>query len=252
MSKNLIGRVHLLDELRGFAIICMVFYHAMYDLVVLFRIDFPLFTSPVMQDFLQPLFAGLFIMISGAVGHYSRSNVKRGLICFLFGLALTAGTFFVMPRAFIAFGILHFLGIAMMLFPLFKKLADKMPPVVGIAAGFLLFWFFCRITEGQIGLAPLFSLQLPKELYSTPFLFWLGFPGPGFFSSDYFSLIPWLFVFFSGVCFGRLLKEHRCPAWFYKLHIRPLAFVGRHTVWVYLLHQPVCYGLMLVLFWIFG
>lgn len=252
MPKDLSRRVHLLDELRGFAIICMVFYHAMYDLVVLFRIDFPLFTSPIMQDFLQPLFAGLFILISGAVGHYSRSNIKRGLICFGFGLILTLATYFVMPRAFIAFGILHFLGIAMMLFPLLEKLAQKIPPIAGIAAGLLLFWLFCGIPQGQIGLAPLFSVQLPRELYTTPFFFWLGFPGPGFFSSDYFPLLPWIFVFFSGVCFGRLLKDRRCPEWFYKPHIRPLAFIGRHTVWVYLLHQPVCYGLMLLLFWIFG
>lgn len=252
MKKDLSNRVHLLDELRGFAIICMVFYHAMYDLVVLFRIDFPLFTSSLMQDFLQPLFAGLFILISGAVGHYSRSNVKRGAICFGFGMILTLVTYFVMPRAFIAFGILHFLGIAMMLFPLLKKAAMHLPPFTGMAVGLLLFWFFANLPSGSVGFVPLFSIPVPDALYSTPFLFWIGLPGAGFYSSDYFAVIPWIFVFFTGICFGRLVKDHRCPAWFYKCHCRPLAFVGRNTVWVYLLHQPVCYGLMLLLFWLFG
>lgn len=121
MKKDLSSRVHLIDEVRGFAIICMVFYHAMFDLVVIFGVDFPIFTSSLMQDVLQPLFAGLFIFISGTAGHYSRSNLKRGAVCFGFGLILTAVTALFMPDELILFGILHFLGIAMMLFPLAQK-----------------------------------------------------------------------------------------------------------------------------------
>lgn len=248
LKKDLSSRVHLIDEVRGFAIICMVFYHAMYDLVVIFGVDFPVFTSPVMQDILQPLFAGLFIFISGTAGHYSRSNLKRGAICFALGMALTLVTAVFMPAELIAFGILHFLGIAMMLFPLLKRFAVHMPPALGVAAGLLFFWFFSNIPQGSVGLAPFFTISLPRALYGTPYLFALGFPGTGFFSSDYFPILPWMFAFFAGVCFGRLVRDGRCPKWFYRMHCRPLAFVGRHTIVVYLLHQPVCYGLILLIF----
>ena len=135
MKKDLSSRVHLIDEVRGFAIICMVFYHAMFDLVVIFGVDFPIFTSSLMQDVLQPLFAGLFIFISGTAGHYSRSNLKRGAVCFGFGLILTAVTALFMPDELILFGILHFLGIAMMLFPPLKKLAAHVPPLAGVGIG---------------------------------------------------------------------------------------------------------------------
>lgn len=250
MKKNLSARVHLIDEVRGFAIICMVFYHAMYDLVMIFGVDLPVFTSPLMQNILQPLFAGLFIFISGAAGHYSRSNVKRGLVCFCFGLVLTAVTAVVLPGELILFGILHFLGIAMMLFPLLKRVADRLPPFVGIALGLLLYFIFSDISYGRIGLSPFFTIRLPGALYSTPYLFWLGLPGRGFSSSDYFPILPWIFVFFAGCSFGRLLKAKRCPRFFYRMHCRPLAFIGRHTMLIYLLHQPVCYGLMLLLMYL--
>ena len=118
MKKDLSSRVHLIDEVRGFAIICMVFYHAMYDLVVIFGVDFPVFTSPVMQDILQPLFAGLFIFISGTAGHYSRSNLKRGAICFALGMALTLVTAVFMPAELIAFAFFRYCNDAV---PAFKK-----------------------------------------------------------------------------------------------------------------------------------
>ena len=248
MKKDLSSRVHLIDEVRGFAIICMVFYHAMFDLVVIFGVDFPIFTSSLMQDVLQPLFAGLFIFISGTAGHYSRSNLKRGAVCFGFGLILTAVTALFMPDELILFGILHFLGIAMMLFPPLKKLAAHVPPLAGVGIGLLLFWLFSDVPNGAIGLPSLFSFCLPSFFYSTAFLFPIGLPGAGFFSSDYFPIFPWIFVFFAGVSFGRIVKANRCPQWFYKMHCRFLAFVGRHTIVVYLLHQPVCYGAMLLLF----
>ena len=163
-------------------------------------------------------------------------------------MALTLVTAVFMPAELIAFGILHFLGIAMMLFPLLKRIAVHMPPALGVAAGLLFFWVFSNIPQGSVGLAPFFTISLPRALYGTPYLFALGFPGTGFFSSDYFPILPWMFAFFAGVCFGRLVRDGRCPKWVYRMHCRPLAFVGRHTIVVYLLHQPVCYGLILLIF----
>ena len=80
-KKNSGARVGLLDELRGFAIICMVVYHAMFDLKYLFGVNVPIFFDDWF-DIVQTIFAGLFIFISGTVCRYSRNNLKRGVQCF--------------------------------------------------------------------------------------------------------------------------------------------------------------------------
>ncbi len=250
IKKDLSNRVHLIDEVRGFSILCMVVYHAAYDLVALFGVSIPLFFSPVMQNFLQPLFAGLFIFISGTAANYSHSNLKRGAICFLLGMVLTIGTWIVMPSQFIAFGILHCLGVCMMLSPLFLSLAKKIRPIVLIPVSLVLFFLLYSLPQGQIGLFS-FTFAIPHACYDTPFLFWLGLPNNTFFSSDYFPLIPWIFAFLAGVSFGRIVKENRCPAFFYKMHCRPLALIGRHTLVIYLLHQPVVYGIFSLLAFLF-
>lgn len=79
------SRVGILDELRGFAIICMVVYHAMYDLKYLFGLDIPIFFDGWF-DVIRDIFAGLFIFISGTVCRYSSNNIKRGAQCFFHGM----------------------------------------------------------------------------------------------------------------------------------------------------------------------
>ena len=119
------SRVGILDELRGFAIICMVVYHAMYDLKYLFGLDIPIFFDGWF-DVIRDIFAGLFIFISGTVCRYSSNNIKRGAQCFFIGMIMT----FVMPfftSGTVMFGILHFLGVSMMLFGLGQKLFDLLP-----------------------------------------------------------------------------------------------------------------------------
>ena len=82
------SRVGILDELRGFAIICMVVYHAMYDLKYLFGLDIPIFFDGWF-DVIRDIFAGLFIFISGTVCRYSSNNIKRGAQCFFIGMIMT-------------------------------------------------------------------------------------------------------------------------------------------------------------------
>lgn len=245
--EKLHGRVWAIDEARGLAILLMVVYHTFYDVVVIFGMNIPVFYSPFIQS-LVILFAGLFIFISGTACHYSRNNLKRGGICFLLGLALTTGTALVMPDEFIAFGILHMLGICMMLFPLLQKWISKISPSVGLPVALLLWALFFHLPDGYLGFEGLLRISMPRQPYEWRFLFWLGFPPPGFFSSDYFPILPWIFCFLAGGFFGVLVKENRLPSWFYHPHIRPLAFVGRHTLIVYLLHQPIVYGLLTVIF----
>lgn len=242
-SKN---RVPLIDEVRGFAIICMVVYHFFFDLVVLFSVDIPLFHTDFIQTLVM-IFAGSFIFISGSACLFSRNNLKRGAICFGLGLAVSLVTYLVMPTVLDLFGILHMLGICMMLFALVAPLVKKIPPVIGIIASFLLFFITYNLQAGYLGVG-MFSVELPQALYSTPFLFPLGLPNNSFFSSDYFPLFPWFFCFMAGSFFGVLVKEHRLPNFFYKDHLKFLSFTGRYTIWIYLAHQPVLYGVLYLVF----
>lgn len=239
-------RVALLDELRGLFILLMVFYHGCYNLVEIFRLDMPFFYSLPMR-FLQLLIAGDFIFISGCVSRYSRSNLKRGLQTFGCGMVLTVATFFVIPDQIILFGVLHLLGFSMVFFALTRKILDRLHPTLGLLVFTALFLGTYFVSAGLIGFPP-FAAPLPQALYTTKFLFWLGFPGPGFFSSDYFALLPWLFFFLAGTYCGVFLKAGRFPAWVYRPHVGWLAKVGRHTLIIYLLHQPVLYGVMTLLF----
>lgn len=246
MKKDSPDRVHLIDELRGLAIFLMVVYHTFFDLVILFGVDIPAFYSSFVQA-LVFFFAGLFIFISGASCQFSRNNLKRGAICFGFGLVMTIGTAVFAPGELILFGILHLLGLCMMLFPLLSPLLKKIPPLWGMIGCFLLFALTFHVPEGMLGL-PGFSVPIPRAVYDIKWLFWLGFPGPDFFSGDYFSIFPWIFCFLAGSFFGRPVREHRMPAWIYASHCPPLAFLGRNTLIIYLFHQPVVLGILWVIF----
>lgn len=236
------GRVPLVDEIRGFSIICMVVYHAAYNLVFLFSVDIPIFTSSGMNA-LRDLFAAIFIFISGSVCNYSKSNLKRGALCFCCGMLLTAATYFFMPQQLILFGILHMLGVCMSLFPLVKKPLYKLGSAAGYILFFSLFFITFNLPRGFLGFNNCLSAKLPEAFYSAN-LFYFGFASPAFCSADYFPLLPWIFVFFAGAYFGRDLKDGKMPPFFYASHCRPLAAAGRNTLLIYLLHQPLIYGAM--------
>ncbi len=242
-KKSVGNRIALIDEVRGFAILCMVVYHTFYDLVFLFGVNIPAFHSPIL-NLIRDLFVYGFLFISGASSRLSRNNLKRGAICLGLGLGMTAVTFLFLPDSRILFGILHCLGICMLLHPLFAPLLDRIPTLLGVGGLTLLFLLTVQLPAGHLGIAGVCRWDLPPQFYQTEWLFPIGLPSDNFFSADYFPLFPWLFAFLTGSYFGRWLKSDRCPEWWKKPHLRPLAFVGRHTIWVYLLHQPVVFGVL--------
>jgi len=236
-------RVVLLDEIRGFCLLLMILYHGAFDIIYIFGFDIPAFHWPVLRV-AQPLVAGVFILISGICCHYSRSNLRRGALALGVGVLMSLITWRIMPDMRILFGILHFLGATMMLFALARQALDRLPVFWGLFVMAALFAFTLLVPQGRLGLPGPFGINLPRALYRTPFLFPLGFPSPGFFSSDYFPLIPWLFCFFAGSYLGVLSTQGGLPRFFYHSHARPLAAMGRRSLIIYVLHQPVLYGLL--------
>lgn len=240
------SRVGLFDELRGFAIICMVIYHAMYDLKYLHGIDVPIFFESWF-DVIRDIFAGMFMFISGTVCKYSSNNIKRGAQCFFIGMMMT----FIMPffmNGTVLFGILHFMGISMMIYGLCEGILNKIPSIVGIIICVFLFIFTMNVQNGYLGFGGFAIIDIPSKAYEVGVLFPLGIAGNGFYSADWFPLLPWLFVFIAGSYFGTYAKNGDLPKWVYPVHIKWLATVGRYTIWVYILHQPILYFLFNLIF----
>ncbi|MDR1754509.1 MAG: DUF1624 domain-containing protein [Eubacterium sp.] len=233
-------RVALLDEIRGFCILCMVVYHIMFDLKYLSELDIPVFFD-WWFDYVRDMFAGAFIFISGSVTAYSKSNLKRGAKCFFLGMIVTFVTAFAIPWTPVYFGILHMLGVSMMLFGLFERFFDCLRPVSGIIIFVILFFISFNLRNGYLGIGKLIYFDLPQSFYKAKLLFPLGFADSSFVSGDYFPLVPWFFLFVAGSYLGKILKREKCAEFIYRPHCRPLGIVGRNTIWIYLLHQPLVY-----------
>lgn len=237
-------RVLLLDILRGFSLVSMVIYHGMYDLVVLFGINAPWYFS--WQGFVwQQSICWTFILVSGASLHFSRKPYRRGLQVLGCGLAVTLVTYIAMPSQLVLFGVLHFMGFAMLITAALLPLMKKILPLAGAAVSFVIFMAVYNVPWGYIGVFGKVLFELPTWLYSQSWAFPLGFPTAAFMSSDYFPVIPWLFLFWTG-WFLWAAVGGSIPATDKKPGI--LARVGRHSLLIYMLHQPVLYGVMWAVF----
>ncbi len=236
----------MLDEIRGLAIILMVFYHAFYMFGSFFEFEFMSAAQKFFEP-LQPPFACLFILISGISSNLSHSNFVRGARLLAIALGFTLVTAVVLPKfgideAQIIFGILHLLSVSMLLFALLQKPFSKIPPAVGFGINMVLFFVLYSVPSGSI-----LGYDLPVELYANSFTATLGFAPSGFYSADYFPLIPFVFMFFAGTFIGRFVFNGDLPEGFYKLRCKPLAVVGRKTLIIYIAHWPIIFLLGLII-----
>ena len=239
-------RAALLDELRGLMILNVVAFHLCYDLVFLFGVNMPWFHT-LYAYYWQQWMAGSLIFFAGISCRYTRSNIRRGVQTLLWGMLLTAVSLVIMPEQPIFFGILHFMGTAMLLFALLRPVLDKLSPVVGMCVSYGIHLITRGVPRGYIGLYPL-AVTLPSALYQSKVLFPLGLPHASFAAADYFPLLPWLFLFFAGAYLGIPMREGRLPNWVYEPHLPFMSWLGRKTLIIYLLHQPIIFGILWVLF----
>jgi len=214
-------RYHAIDALRGFSLLLMVLHHWGYDLV-----DYHLVPSWLLHngvvDALHILFASVFVAISGACSTFSRSNLKRGLVILAAALAVTGATYIFDKDYYIKFGILHFLGCAALIYELLRKSG-----------------FFRRI-HGAVW-PVLFAASYPLLYmdFDVKYLSFLGFKNASYASYDYFPILPWIFMYFFGTVLGGIISSDKFPGWFYRIKSPFLEKVGRASIWIYLLHQPV-------------
>ena len=248
MESRLAERERLtgLDALRGFVLLNMLAYHFCYDLVVLFGWRLGWFWALPGVLWQQGICSG-FIFLSGWCCRVSRNNLKRGLQLLGCGMVLTAATALAMPGQIIRFGVLHFLSCAALIWFAAGALLDRIPAPALFLGCLVLFLLTTGTQWGYWGIWRLPLVRLPAGLYSSRWLFPLGLPGPGFYSSDYFPLLPWCFVHWMGAAAQRMVP--RQGAWGRVLHLRAplLERLGRKSLPIYMLHQPVLYALAWVI-----
>ena len=242
-------RIHFMDEVRGFDIILMVFFHAFYTIGYLFNVPW----GQALFRFFQPseaFFAGVFVFICGISCRLSHSNWKRGGLLLLVAAGISAVLWVFMRSEMIWFGILHFLAVAILLFALLRPLLDRIPPAAGLAACaalLLLTWWVPAYKGGAFGIPGLFSLPVPDAWQGCLWLYPLGL-SESIPAGDYFPLLPWIFCFLAGSFAGVWAKAGRFPRWMYTRRVPFFSWIGKHTLVIYVVHQPVIYGICLAIY----
>lgn len=223
-------RLVLIDVLRGVAIVLMIAYHASFDLN---------YHGWLQQDFNQAPFwlnarAGivtLFLLLAGislvlnAQRPASTSFWRRQARLLAACVAVSLGSYLMFPQSFIFFGILHFILLASLIGRLFVRL------------------HYFTLTAALLCLTVGLSVSHPT--FNTPALQWLGLMTYKPFTEDYVPFLPWFGVVLTGIFIGRVIVNRSPPAWLAAplTGLQPLALAGRHSLAIYLLHQPILLGI---------
>jgi len=202
-----------IDALRGLAVVAMIAFHTVFDLHYFAGISL----LPGDAWFWLPRAIGAaFIFLAGVSLTLSKSTpFKRGAMIFSWGLAITAVTWFAFPINTIWFGVLHLIGLSIILAPFLERGGPALAAAL-IAIG----------------------AWLQFQSFQFPWLLWLGFAPAQFYSFDYYPLLPWLGVLLLGMWAGRKLYSKAKPRVAPAL-VSPLCFLGRNSLAIYLLHQPL-------------
>ncbi|AKB18802.1 MULTISPECIES: heparan-alpha-glucosaminide N-acetyltransferase [unclassified Methanosarcina] len=235
-----------IDCLRGFAVILMLGYHFLYDLDFFGLADIELRSGTFL--YIGRGSAFLFILISGTALSISHSRalanevsgkpaknfskyLKRGLRLFSMGMIITGITWFFFPGQYILFGILHFFGVsAVLAYPFLKYEREN-----------LLFCLFFTII----------GFYLKERTFGFSALLWMGFKPEGFITLDYFPLFPWFGVLLAGIFLGNSLykggnRKFEIPEADKFLLLKLISWVGKHSLFIYFIHQPVFLGFLLL------
>lgn len=214
-----------IDFVRGLAIVFMVLFNYAFALDYLHI--YTLADGWLFWFLFPRVVAGTFILISGVATYVSYQKKKdtnrrimRGAVVFGWGLLITLATFILVPNETIWFGILHLIGLSIMLSPLFMKLGRK-NLVIGLALMFIGFY-------------------LNYPVINTHLLLPVGFVPANFAALDYFPLMPWLGVFLIGMFLGgELYTKGKRRFKIGNPRIEIISLLGRHSLFIYLIHQPL-------------
>ncbi len=248
MEKIIGDRFWEIDFLRGIAIILMIILHLAYDLYYFEVSELNIYESFLIYFVISGfslfyLLVGISLTLSYSklkLNHKSdqlviKNNLTRGLQIFCWGILITGITYIFMGEGFVLFGALHFIGLSIIIaYPFLKQTHWNI--IFGIIA-------ICL------------GLVLRGFRFDFPYLVWLGLRPHGFYTVDYFPLLPYFGIVLIGMAIGNIFYQnykrrfHLVDLSEYST-MRFFGFLGRHSLFIYLVHQPIlllilmCFGVI--------
>ena len=218
------NRLLWVDALRGFAIVLMIIFHFCYDLRYFGWVDWNIPNGSNWWPFRYVIIAlftftvGLSLSLAHQRQFRQKTFIKRLAQVFLGAACVTMMSLFLFPKAWIYFGILHFIVVGSLITIMFVKL-----PKVALGLGVLVLVCFWLSLLKSDWLFELFDPLLPQ------------------YTKDFVPLFPWLGVMLIGLGFGGILpvRKYDIPR---NRITRSLAFMGGHGLLIYLIHQPLLFG----------
>ena len=241
VQKKSYKRFWEVDFLRGFAVVLMIIFHFLYDLNYFDIYKINLSSGPILAYLCS--IGSIFLLLVGVslTLSYSRIEkillkkeihlkfIKRGLKIFSLGLFITLVSWLYLGEGFIIFGVLHCIGISIILAIPFLKYR-----YMNLLIGIIL------ISIGII---------LKNFTFDFNYLLFLGFVPNQFYTVDYFPLLPWFGVVLVGIFLGNFLyvnnkRQFRLINLDKFRFVRLFGFLGRHSLIIYFVHQPVMLALI--------
>jgi uncharacterized membrane protein len=237
------GRFWEVDTIRGIAVVLMIIYHFIFDLAYFGAYSGNMLSSP-WQTFARSIGSTfIFVMGISLTLRYNRLDPKlgqkqlfrkyllRGAKLFGWGMVITIVTYFVVGSGFVIFGILHLLGLSTML--AYPFLRSRWASLFGGLA--------------VIGL----GVYVSDLVVPSPWLIWFGVKQFGRYMVDYYPVIPWFGLVLLGIFVGFTLYPHGArrfalPDLRHIAPIRALTYLGRHSLPIYLIHQPILLAILLL------
>lgn len=218
MNRTNNKRIWEIDFLRGIALILMIIFHLVYDLKEFF--EYNLSYNQGVYMYIGKISGSLFILISAVSCSFSRNNFKRAGKFLGVAVIITLVSSMHNPAYSIKFGIMHFLGMSILLYPVLAKQNKYLLAILGTAI---------------IGLGQYFG-PIPA---TNNYLFLFNLTSTTWVSTDYYPLFPWFGVFIYGIILGKVFYSWNegLNSRVYRNNI--IVFLGRHTLVVYLIHQPL-------------
>jgi len=237
------------DFSRGIGIVMMIASNFITDLQFFenynaHEIFWKVFAVVTASIFL--LLVGISLNLSYAKSKDFKKYLKRGAFIFGLGLIITLITFFFIPHDYIRFGVLHLIGLSIILAYPFLKLDKRFSLVLGAILVFM-------------------GFLVKNIVLNSNFLLWIGFRTADFVSVDYFPLLPWFGVVLIGLFLGKWLYpdgvcrfkvpdltkianqqflEWKNARHFFIRFIKPISWLGKHSLVIYFIHQPILLGML--------
>ena len=230
------NRSSLLDALRGLGILLMVVFHFFYDLTLFNLAKIPIYSSAEWIAFryvILTLFlgsAGMSLFLHYRRGIHWHSYGRRLFFLIICAALITLTTYLTLGDQFIYFGILHLIAVASVLGLLFVRLTWLSLPL-GICILF-------------------FGFTYENSIFNNFSLRWIGMLTIPTGSADFTPIFPWFGMVLLGIFIARSLGDRIYTGG--SALLAPLARMGRHSLLIYMLHQPILWGLIFIFVLLFG